>query len=327
MENNFEQWLTAICFEHAYILDDEDIASKILLCCSKTKIENSEAPAIKPVFLLIYFLRKLLQSLDSFAKEKKYFNILWNPRAVTLTIQLLESIYVKNNFISLKKYFTLISELKLLDLLNLIQENADSSHIIQKLNKHFPRWNTSYKSLIEKDYSIENPKILVKVEESHTQCRRLVLKLAVDQVYRRNYMLEEYSNDVEKLISESKLYITDVITSFIKHAGSSVLERVMSGDDDLCQSASFEMQLLLDYFQDDMSDEELLKLLQDLKPTMHSQPTCGLVSCLRPIDTMSEMTDSCPEMDTEESSEDESSQSIGTPKSFMSALPRDTPRS
>ncbi|GIY76653.1 uncharacterized protein CEXT_119351 [Caerostris extrusa] len=93
---------------------------------------------------------------------------------------------------------------------------------------------------------------------------------------------------------------------------------------DCSDSNDLSIQLLLDYIQPEITDEALLKFLDDFEPILNSQPPTGLSSCLLPFDTMSEVSD---DEDSEHSESDcESSQDIrDTVKSFADALPSIAP--
>uniref|UniRef100_A0A2L2YDZ3 Uncharacterized protein n=2 Tax=Parasteatoda tepidariorum TaxID=114398 RepID=A0A2L2YDZ3_PARTP len=295
MSCSLDNAIPSLLFEHAcknsynntiaYILNNEDFTSQVISSCS-----SSEDKQVKPVFIFINLLKKLnslniLSNIDSIPEELS--NIL------SVIIDLLETTYRQYNFISLKKFFTFLSELKLLDLLSLIVKNVESPKILQKLNQHFPRWSSSYKETVEKNYNIENSKILDKVEESHAQCRRLILKLAVDLTFRAKYMTEQYTNDVDRIVKESICYIKEAINALDSCAGSSLLETVVKDEENVADGRDLSVQLLFEYVQPEITDDGLVKFLEDLEPSLNSQPTASaLTSCLSPFDSLSEDEDS-----------------------------------
>lgn len=293
METSQESVILSVLFEHACkkqfngvlqnVLQDKDLTSKILQNSSSSESGSLESPKINPVFMLIFILKKL-NSFEHFEKLSKNSGVV-----LPMVINLLESTYKQYSFISLKKYFTLMSELRLLDLINYIVDDSDSTLVIQKLNQHFPRWNAGYRANIEKNFLIENSKILDKVEESHTQCRRLILRLAMDKSYKKKYLSEQYSNDISRLQRESKTYLSEIIADLESCAGSSSLEKILKGEQ-MNSSNDLGFQLLLDYIQPELSDEAMVKFLDDFEPMLCSQPATGLSSCLLPIDTLSDMS-------------------------------------
>ncbi|GBM29644.1 hypothetical protein AVEN_125292-1 [Araneus ventricosus] len=330
MDTTQDSVLSSIIFEHACkqelegvlrnMLEDKDLVSKVLENSTNTEQNSQKKSKIQPIFILISLLRKL-HSLESFSKISKNSSKL---DILPVVIELLETAYRQCNFISLKKFFTLTSELKLLDLLNLIVDNSESSLVVQKLNQHFPRWTATYRSNIEKNFVIENTKVLDKVEESHTQCRRLILKLAMDKSYKTKYMTEQYSNDMNRLMQESKVYILEVITALKSQNGCSVLEKMLNGDEmESFDSNDLGVQLLLDYVQPGITDDALLRFLDDFEPILNSQPATALSSCLLPIDTMSEVSDdeNCEDSDQSESDYENSQDAGDHVKSFADVLP------
>ncbi|GFR19581.1 uncharacterized protein TNCT_202631 [Trichonephila clavata] len=311
METSQESVILPILFEHACkkefngvlqnVLQDKDLASKILKNSSSSESESPENPKINPVFMLIFILKKL-NSIENFEKLSNNSDV-----SLPTIIDLLESTYKQYSFISCKKYFILMSELRLLDMINYVVDDSDPPLIIQKLNLHFPHWNAAYRTNIAKSFQIENSKILGKVEESHTQCRRLILRLAMDKSYRKKYLSEQYSNDISRLRRESKVYLSEVIADLESCAGNSSLEKIVNGEQiNSSTSNDLGFQLLLDYIQPEISDEALVKFLDDFEPMLCSQPATDLSSCLLPMDTMSE-SDSESSEDEENSEDDESS--------------------
>ncbi|KAF8787252.1 hypothetical protein HNY73_008871 [Argiope bruennichi] len=297
------------------MLEDKDLASKVLQNSPCIEQNSQNKSKIQPIFILISLLRKL-HSLENFSKISKNSSKL---DILPVIIELLETAYRQSNFISLKRFFTLISELKLLDLLNLIVDDSESSLVVQKLNQHFPRWTATYRSNIEKNFLIENSKVLDKVEESHTQCRRLILKLAMDKAYKTKYMKEQYPNDMNRLMQESKTYIMEIVTALESQTGSSVLEKMLNGEEtESLDSNDLGIQLLLDYVQPGITDDALLRFLDDFEPILNSQPTTGLSSCLLPIDTMSEVSDyeNCEDSNQSDSDCESSQDTEGHVKSF-----------
>ncbi|GFY67269.1 uncharacterized protein TNIN_280001 [Trichonephila inaurata madagascariensis] len=115
-------------------------------------------------------------------------------------------------------------------MINYVVDDSDPPLIIQKLNQHFPHWNAAYRTNIAKSFQIENSKILDKVAESHTQCRRLILRLAMDKSYREKYLSEQYSNDISRLKRESKAYLSEVIVDLESCAGNSSVEKASSAE-------------------------------------------------------------------------------------------------
>lgn len=259
------------------ILGKEDFVSKI--------VSSSEKSQIKPVFMLIYLLKKL-HSSDLLVENGSKLN-----DVLPVIIDLLETTFCQFNFMSLKKYFTLISELKLLELLSLIKTNGEFSHAVKKLNHYFPRWTPSYRTELEKKFLIDNPKILDKVEESYAQCRRLIFKLTVDGKYREKYFSEQYSNDHYRIVKESKDYFKEIINALLFCAGSSKLDMMLK-DTENVNSNDMNILLLLEYSVPDISDESLMKFFEDLEPTLNSQPNTSLDSCLQPFNSLTEDEDS-----------------------------------
>ncbi|KAG8196777.1 hypothetical protein JTE90_014509 [Oedothorax gibbosus] len=312
-----DNWITAVIFEHACkenfktvtkrMLEDPDLSTKITENTLNSESVTLQKPRVQPVYLFVSLLKQM-NSLEDFG-----FNTASSPSINVLPtmLELLESTYKQFNFMSLRRYFTLTSELKLLDLLNLIVENSESSLVVQKLNQHFPRWTSNYRLSLEKDYKIENSKVLEKVEESHTQCRRLILKLAVDKSHRAKYMSEQYLTDLNRLTKESKAYILEIITSLELHTGPSALEKISTEKEmDFSNSDDLSVQLLLDYTQPEITSDTLLKYLDDLGPSFNSQPTSALTSCLLPFDTMSEGSDASEQSDSECESSEEDGDSV-----------------
>ncbi|GFT17321.1 uncharacterized protein NPIL_268691 [Nephila pilipes] len=315
MEASEESLILSMLFEHACkkefngvlqnTLQTKDLAFKIHENSSSSESGPSEKIKINPLFMLIYILKKFLNSLESFSKISKSSGILMLPSIIGL----LESTYQQYSFISLKKYFTLTSELRLFDLINYIIDDSDSSLVVQKLNKYFPRWNEHYKKNIEQTFHIKNSKILDKVEESHTQCRRLILRLAMDKSYRNNYLSEHYANDIRRLMKESRESLSEIIDELESCAGSSSLEEVVNAEkNDSSISNDLSFQMLLDYIQPEISEEALVKFLDDFDPMLCSQAATGLSSCLLPIETMSEISDDEDSEDTDESESEEKSE-------------------
>lgn len=69
-------------------------------------------------------------------------------------------------------------------------------------------------------------KILDKVEESYSQCRRLILKLATDSSYRSLYMKEQFLVDMRKMIKDSLVLLKEIIDNLSLNAGITAVERV-----------------------------------------------------------------------------------------------------
>ncbi|XP_054722661.1 uncharacterized protein LOC129232553 [Uloborus diversus] len=168
------------------------------------------------------------------------------------------------------------------DLMNLLTMNVESSEIIAKLNEHYPRWSPQYKSNLQKEFNIENPKVLNYIEASHTQCRRLVLKLAIDQAYKSTYMTDQYSSDVQQIIEESRKYINEVIAALEEISGTSVIEKLLSGEEKL-NTANLSHHLLLESLEPNMTESDLLQFLEDFDREDSTQQTSSLASCLLPF--------------------------------------------
>ncbi|GFQ78368.1 uncharacterized protein TNCT_316771 [Trichonephila clavata] len=159
METSQESVILPILFEHACkkefngvlqnVLQDKDLASKILKNSSSSESESPENPKINPVFMLIFILKKL-NSIENFEKLSNNSDV-----SLPTIIDLLESTYKQYSFISCKKYFILMSELRLLDMINYVVDDSDPPLIIQKLNLHFPHWNAAYRTNIAKSFQIE----------------------------------------------------------------------------------------------------------------------------------------------------------------------------
>lgn len=68
---------------------------------------------VKPVYLFIQVLRRLLSSVETFASAP-INSYPWNSSDLPEIIKLLEKTYEQCEFISLKKFFSLLSQLKFL---------------------------------------------------------------------------------------------------------------------------------------------------------------------------------------------------------------------
>jgi len=223
----------------------------------------------------------------------------WNTNAVPQIIALLERTFEQCEFISLRKFFSLTTQIKFLDFMHLLRLKVDSAILMQKLNVHFPRWQASHKLKLEQQFSIDNPKVLEKVEESYTQCRRLILKLSADTAYRSEYMNNQFSADMKKMMSESSAYLKEAIHSLSGNAGLTVIEKTFQQQ---VPSEELGFQLIFDYLQPDAKSEELIKFLDEMETSL-APPTGGFSSCLLPFDTISECSDGAMESDSESVSE------------------------
>ena len=74
----------------------------------------------------------------------------------------------------------------------------------------------------------QNPKVLIKVEESCNQCRRLILKLSTDTSYKLLYMKEQFLNDMKKMVLESVILLKEVITNLSSNVGLTTIEKVIA---------------------------------------------------------------------------------------------------
>ncbi|XP_054720405.1 uncharacterized protein LOC129230043 [Uloborus diversus] len=289
MEASNKEWITAITFEHScknnldsvvrsIMQKENDFTPKLSKFCISNGASIPEKPQVKPIFFFIVLLRKFHQSLTylKMNSSTSYSELL--PEIV----KLMESTFQQYNFMSVKKFLHFISELKLLDLMNLLTMNVESSEIIAKLNEHYPRWSPQYKSNLQKEFNIENPKVLNYIEASHTQCRRLVLKLAIDQAYKSTYMTDQYSSDVQQIIEESRKYINEVIAALEEISGTSVIEKLLSGEEKL-NTANLSHHLLLESLEPNMTESDLLQFLEDFDREDSTQQTSSLASCLLPF--------------------------------------------
>lgn len=316
-ENIVKNWLTASVFEYSCkkhfisviekVLKDKELSSDLHISFADSDV--SEKQKVKPIFLLIEILRHLLSSVESFASETNTNGHPWNSDALPKIISLLEKTYEQCEFISIKKFFSLLFQLKFLDLMHLLRSNLEAAVLMQKLNSHFPRGSTQ-KASLEKQFFIENPKILVKVEESCNQCRRLILKLATDTTYRSIYMKEQFSNDMKKMMADSVTLLKEVISNLNSNVGCTAIEKHLQNASNEPVPDDLGSQLLLDYLQPEITPESLLKFLNELEPALEP-PSGGFSSCLLPFDTLSECSDvamdsDCDESGSESCSEDSS---------------------
>lgn len=315
-ENIVKNWLTATVFEYSCknnfipvikkILNDQELSQSLCknLTCDLIKNDREN---IKPVFILIVMLRRLLSAVETFASDIAVNCYPWNSDDLQKIIKLLERTYEQCEFISLKKFFSVVTQLKFLDLMHLLRSKDESSLLVQKLNLYFPRWQANQKANLEKQFSIENPKILDKVEESNTQCRRLILKLVADPAYRTHYMSQQFSNDMKKMMIESVIYLKEIIENLSSNSGQTVMEKGFLHHRICSESEDLGYQVLFDYIQPEATSESLLRFLDELDPAL-APPTGGFSSCLLPFDTMSECSDAmdldCDDSESESSADE-----------------------
>lgn len=93
------------------ILKDENLALNLPNGLSNQ--DSEEKHKVKPIFCLIEVLRHLLSSVEKFT-EMKTENCIFNTDSLPKMIRLLEKTYEQCEFLRVKKFFSLLFQLKYL---------------------------------------------------------------------------------------------------------------------------------------------------------------------------------------------------------------------
>ncbi|XP_067127226.1 uncharacterized protein [Centruroides vittatus] len=263
-----KQWI----LEHACKHRMEKVIKAIFRRGIETLLKWKEISeiSINPAFMFVTLVECFQEMLHNYIQKKE--EIMWNNSFSILIADLLEDLYKQNRFISFKMFVNIITRLKLLEIMQLMKEEKDSTFIVHQLNKYFPHWNKTTQEQIQKSFNLSNAVCLRKARKVITVCRRFILGLLINDVRWKKYAKNNFEEDMKSFALVVSEDLKEVMNILRPELPLSPIEQILNGaNDDLSNSSDPFVQMLLEHLHVDMDQDDFLILLASLDPETESQ--------------------------------------------------------
>lgn len=225
---------------------------------------------INPAFMFVTLIECFQEILHNYIQKDN--KITWNKNFIILIANLFEDLYIQNRFVSFKIFINIITRLRLMEIMQSMKDEIESTVIVCQLNKYFPHWNKATHEKIQKSYRLANSVSLRKAKKVITVCRRFILGLLINDVRWKNYLKDNFDEDMKGFALVINKELKEVMNILRPELPPSPIEQIFSGaKDDLSNSSDPFVQMLLEHLHSEMDQDDFLNLLASLDPETDSQ--------------------------------------------------------